>query len=83
MLASLPASMLNQNRSDLGIPNRLNLDASCSRRRFATGAIVVIEAAGNLSLESVHINVKRAAGINQNGLPNGRIMSWLKPPNYL
>jgi hypothetical protein len=25
MLASLPASMLNQNRPDLGIPNRINL----------------------------------------------------------
>ena len=28
MLASFPASMLNQNRSDLGILNRFNLDPS-------------------------------------------------------
>jgi hypothetical protein len=32
MLASLPASMLNQNRPDLGILNRFNLDPSRSRR---------------------------------------------------
>jgi DNA-binding transcriptional LysR family regulator len=31
MLASLPASMLNQNRPDLGIPNRFNLKTSRSR----------------------------------------------------
>jgi hypothetical protein len=30
MLASLPASMLNQNHSDLGIPNRFKLDPSRS-----------------------------------------------------
>ena len=30
MLASLPASMLNQNPSDLGIPNRIDLKASRS-----------------------------------------------------
>jgi hypothetical protein len=28
MLASVPASMLNQNRPDLGIPNRFNLKTS-------------------------------------------------------
>jgi hypothetical protein len=31
MLASFPASMLNQNRPDLGILNRFNLDPSRSR----------------------------------------------------
>src|ERR1700757_3579123 len=30
MLASFPASMLNQNRPDLGIPNRFKLDPSRS-----------------------------------------------------
>jgi hypothetical protein len=33
MLASFPASMLNQNRSDLGILNRFNLTASRSSSR--------------------------------------------------
>ncbi len=28
MLASIPASMLNQNRPDLGIPNRIDLKTS-------------------------------------------------------
>jgi hypothetical protein len=31
MLASFPASMLNQKPSDLGIPNRFKLDPSRSR----------------------------------------------------
>jgi hypothetical protein len=31
MLASFPASMVNQNRSDLGILNRFNLTPSRSR----------------------------------------------------
>jgi len=35
MLASLPASMLNQNKPDLGIPNRINLTTSRSSWRFA------------------------------------------------
>jgi hypothetical protein len=30
MLASFPASMVNQKRTDLGIPNRFNLSPSCS-----------------------------------------------------
>jgi len=33
MLASFPVSMLNQNRSDLGILNRFNLTASRSSSR--------------------------------------------------
>jgi DNA modification methylase len=32
MLASIPASMLNQSRSDLGIPNRIDLKASRSKQ---------------------------------------------------
>jgi hypothetical protein len=40
MLASLPASMLNQSRPDSGIPNRINLTPSrskgcCSQLLFA------------------------------------------------
>ena len=35
MLASFPVSMLNQKPSDLGIPNRLKLDPSRSRRRIS------------------------------------------------
>jgi hypothetical protein len=34
MLASFPASMVNQNRSDLGILNRFNITPSRSRVRF-------------------------------------------------
>src|SRR5712664_1466098 len=33
MLASFPASMLNQNQSDLEIPNRFRLKPSCSSLR--------------------------------------------------
>ena len=35
MLASFPASMLNQNTPDLGIPNRFSLDPSRSSLRRA------------------------------------------------
>ena len=38
MLASVPASMLNQNSPDLGIPNRIELKTSrFSQIGFATG----------------------------------------------
>src|SRR2546421_6308574 len=36
MLASIPASMLNQNPPDLGIPNRINLKASRFRNKPKT-----------------------------------------------
>jgi hypothetical protein len=34
MLASSPASMLNQNRPDLGIPNRIDLKTSRFRKEI-------------------------------------------------
>ena len=37
MLASFPASMLNQNSPDLGIPNRFRLDPSRSRPSVGCG----------------------------------------------
>ena len=42
MLASFPASMLNQSASDLGILNRLNLDPFRSRRYHSAGVPVLL-----------------------------------------
>ena len=42
MLASFPASMLNQKPSDLGILNRLKLDPSRSSERVASLALSVV-----------------------------------------
>ena len=42
MLASFPASMLNQKPSDLGIPNRFKLDPSRSREEMEALAFIAI-----------------------------------------
>ena len=51
MLASFPASMLNQNPSDLGIPNRFKLDPSRSSSLLK-----------NLEMESFRILAGRCWG---------------------
>src|SRR5713226_5867064 len=40
MLASIPASMLNQNRPDLGIPNRIDLKTSRFRIGFTAKLVM-------------------------------------------
>ena len=48
MLASIPASMLNQNGPDLGIPNRIDLKTS--RFSAATASVIALPL-GGLGLE--------------------------------
>jgi hypothetical protein len=49
MPASFPASMLNQNRSDLGIPNRFIPNPSRSRTPNAISAVLTAVSTGDLT----------------------------------
>jgi hypothetical protein len=62
MLASVPASMLNQNTSDLGIPNRIDLKTSRFSIRAGTGVRAAETALSDLAAFRSQLGLAPAEG---------------------
>src|SRR6516165_7751435 len=70
MLASFPASMVNQNRSDLGILNRFNLTPSRSRDQLLCNARLVCRRHMKGSIALVNVVLDPVEKIFLRSLPN-------------